>query len=793
MTGLTDAEVAERVEQGLTNESGQRTSKPLGHIIRTNVVTPFNALLGALAVIVLLTGAWQDALFGLVLVWNSLVGIVQELRAKRTLDRLAVLNAAPVRVLRDGPVREVAVDGVVLDDLVELRTGDQVAADGVVRQAERIEIDESLLSGESDPVAKAVGDQVLSGSIVVAGSGLAQVIRVGQDSFASQLTAEARRFTLTSSELVDGINQILKYVAIAIVITGPILFINQTRTTATWQEAVRGAVAGLVGMVPEGLVLLTSITFFAAALTLARRRVLVQELPAVEGLARVDVMCLDKTGTLTEGDIEFAELERVDGEPGGDDQLQQALAAMAADDNANATLLALRQAFPEPPRWTRVGAVPFSSARKWSAAAFEGHGAWVLGAPEMVWPTDAADDPIRVRADELAASGHRTLLFASSPSALADEQLPGDLRPVALVTFAEKVRPDASDTLRYFTEQGVTLKVISGDSPRTVGAVAAEVGLPGSADSVDARQLPDDPEELAEALETHSTFGRVTPQQKRSMVGGLKSRDHVVAMTGDGVNDALALKDADIGVAMGSGAPATRAVAQLVLLDSEFSVMPGVVGEGRRVIANIERVANLFLTKNVSSLVLSLSVAVARWPFPFLPRHLTLVSTLAIGIPGFFLALGPDSRRFEPGFVKRVLRFAIPAGTIAAVAVMIGYGLARAQDTPPDQARTAATIIFTIVSLWVLVIQSRPFRPWKVVLVGSMAGLSFLAFALPVGRSFYDLHLPSATVVLQSVLLGAGAALVVEVTTRVAARIRMHRASGPAAPAAPAVGGGAGK
>ena len=276
MTGLTDAEVAERVEQGLTNESGQRTSKPLGHIIRTNVVTPFNALLGALAVIVLLTGAWQDALFGLVLVWNSLVGIVQELRAKRTLDRLAVLNAAPVRVLRDGPVREVAVDGVVLDDLVELRTGDQVAADGVVRQAERIEIDESLLSGESDPVAKAVGDQVLSGSIVVAGSGLAQVIRVGQDSFASQLTAEARRFTLTSSELVDGINQILKYVAIAIVITGPILFINQTRTTATWQEAVRGAVAGLVGMVPEGLVLLTSITFFAAALTLARRRVLVQ-------------------------------------------------------------------------------------------------------------------------------------------------------------------------------------------------------------------------------------------------------------------------------------------------------------------------------------------------------------------------------------------------------------------------------------------------------------------------------------------------------------------------------------
>ncbi|HSS11578.1 MAG TPA: HAD-IC family P-type ATPase [Acidimicrobiales bacterium] len=775
LTGLTDIQVAQRVEQGLTNDSGQGTSKPLRDIIRSNVVTPFNGLLGALAVIVLITGAWQDALFGLILVWNSLVGIVQEVRAKRTLDQLAVLNAAPVRVIRNGIMKEVAVEEVVLDDLVQLRTGDQVTADGVLRAAEGIEVDESLLSGESDPVPKDVGDQVLSGSIVVAGSGLAQVTGVGADSFASRLTSEARRFTLSNSELVAGINRILKYVAVAIVITGPILYVSQINTTSSWQEAVRSTVAGLVGMVPEGLVLLTSITFFAAALTLARRRVLVQELPAVEGLARVDVMCLDKTGTLTQGDIAFDRLEPLDSQL--EPTVEEALAALAADDNPNATLLALREAFPEPPGWTKTAAVPFSSARKWSAAAFEGHGVWVLGAPELVWASDGPADPVRAKANELAASGSRTLLIAYSDGPLQGEQLPSNLRPMALVTFAEKIRPDAADTLRYFLEQGVAIKVISGDNPRTVGAVARRVGLPGGAEPVDARQLPADPDRLGPELDERSVFGRVTPQQKRAMVAGLQSHRHVVAMTGDGVNDALALKDADIGVAMGSGAAATKAVAQLVLLDSEFSVMPGVVAEGRRVIANIERVANLFLTKNVSSLLLSLSVAVAGWPSPFLPRHLTMVSTLAIGIPGFFLALGPDSRRFEPGFVRRVLSFAIPAGTIAAISVLVGYGLARADNATPVEARTAATIIFMIVSLWVLVIQARPFKLWKVVLVGAMAGLAFLSFATPAGQSFYDLTVPSALITLQSIAVGAAAAVGVELTTRVTGRIRTRRAA----------------
>ncbi|HLY83420.1 MAG TPA: HAD-IC family P-type ATPase, partial [Acidimicrobiales bacterium] len=425
LSGLTEAEVAERVERGLTNGTAQHTSRPLGHIIRSNVVTPFNGLLGALAVVVLATGAWQDALFGLLVVGNSAVGVVQEVRTKRTLDRLSLLTAARVNVIRDGLATEVAMEDVVIDDLVVLRSGDQVTADGLVVASDGLEIDESLLTGESDPVVKKPDDRVLSGSIVVAGSGRCQVTGVGADSYASRLTAEARRYTTTDSELVGGINGVLKWVTVAIVVTGPILFVSQSNSTSSWQAAVRGTVAGLVGMVPEGLVLLTSITFFAAALLLARRRVLVQQLPSVEGLARVDMLCLDKTGTLTDGNIAFHRLELLDP---GDAEVSAALGALAADDNANATLAALHAAFPVPD-WARVAAVPFSSSRKWSAAAFEGHGTWVLGAPEIVWTPAAADDPVARRADALASDGNRTVLVAHTSSALEGEHLPDGLRP----------------------------------------------------------------------------------------------------------------------------------------------------------------------------------------------------------------------------------------------------------------------------------------------------------------------------------------------------------------------------
>jgi cation-transporting ATPase E len=772
--GLTDAEVAGRVADGLANGTGRIDSRPLRDIIRANVLTPFNALLGTLALLVLATGALGDALFGLLVVVNSGIGIVQEVRAKTTLDRLAILSDPRAQVVRNGAVAEIAVDDVVLDDLLDLRAGEQVPADCRVCQVEGLEVDESLITGESDAVSKQTGDTVLSGSFVVAGTGRAQVTAVGADSFANRLTDEARRFSLTQSELADGINRILKYVALALAIVGPILLISQLGTTPNWQAALRGTVAGLVGMVPEGLVLLTSVTFFAAALKLAHQRVLVRELPAVEGLARIDMLCLDKTGTLTEGRIVFTSIEPVNGTRS---EIDAALSALAADMAGNATMVALREAFPTPPGWEKIAAVAFSSSRKWSASSFTGHGTWALGAPEMLLSgdsaNDAANEAVKQRVLTLAGAGTRTLLLSRSDLDLVPDDgdgteppLPRDLTPESLVTFQEQIRAGAAETLRYFAAQGVALKIISGDNPATVGAIGRQVDLPGDGVAVDARFLPTDDSALAAALGETAIFGRVTPQQKRSIIGGFQSLGHVVAMTGDGVNDALALKDADIGVAMGSGTAATRAVAQLVLLDSEFAVLPSVVAEGRRVMANVERVANLFLTKNVMSMVLSLSVAVAGWPFPFLPRHLTLVSTVVIGVPGFFLAMGPSSQRFTPGFVLRVLKFAIPAGVIAAVAVFVVYGLARAAHNSPSQAQTAATIVLFGVSLWVLVIQARPLRPWKVTLVAAMAGLGAVAFAMPVGRRFYDLRLPSALIGVEAAALAAGAALLIELVCR---------------------------
>jgi cation-transporting ATPase E len=756
---------------GLTNDAGDRTSRTYGEIVRANVLTRFNAILGTMLVIILAVGDIRDSLFGVILVANSAIGIIQEVRAKRTLDRLAVLAAPFARVVRDGTVVECAIEAVVLDDLVDVRTGDQVPADGIVAVAAGLEIDESLLTGEADPIDKRPGDEVLSGAIVVAGSGRFQATRVGAEAYARTIATEARRFTLTRSELVGGINRLLRYIQFALFPTAAVLLARQLSKTDL-DNALVALVSAVVGMVPEGLVLLTSLAFGIAAVTLARRKVLVQELPAVEGLARVDVVCLDKTGTLTEGDVGFDRLEVLDGADA--DVVAAALGALADDENANATLRAVGAAFPPPVGWVRSGAVPFSSARKWSAATFAGVGSWIIGAPEMVCPDP--DDPARRRADTIAATGCRVLLLAHAEAAPADESLPVGVTPRALVLLEERVRPDARDTLRYFADQGVALKVISGDNPRTVGAVAARVGLPGADDPVDARELPDDPEALAEVVEHRTVFGRVTPQQKRAMVTALQSRGHVVAMTGDGVNDALALKDADIGVAMGSGAAATRAVAQLVLLDGRFATMPGVVAEGRRVIANIERSANLFVTKTVYAILIAVVVAALGWKYPYLPRQLTIVSTFTIGIPGFFLALAPNTRRYVPGFLERVMAFTFPAGAIAAVLSLSAFGVAYyVEDLPLRTARTCATVALVAVGLWVLVCLARPFNWWRALLVAAMAGSVGVILAVPGLRDFYALRIPDAAVLVELVVIGVVAVVAIEIAWRASRRVIARR------------------
>jgi len=768
-SGLTAAEVQERVARGQTNDTGERTSRKLSEIVRANVFTRFNAILGAAVAVILVIGPIQDATVALLLVLNSAIGIFQEVRAKRKLDQLAVQNASAARVVRDGEVQEVTTESVVLDDVIELRAGDQIPCDGVVRSAAGLEVDESLLTGESDPIVKNEGDDILSGSFVAAGSGRFQATKVGADSYAAKLAKEARQFQLTRSELMEGINTILRIITWVLIPVCALLLWSQLREHEL-DTALRSTVAGVVAMVPEGLVLLTSVAFMLAAVTLARRKVLVQELPAVEGLARVDIVCLDKTGTLTEGVIVFDELEPL---PDADEALaREALGALADDPNRNATAVALADEFSSS-GWTRTGEVPFSSARKWSAASFDGHGSWIMGAPEMVFTDNAS--PVRARADELAATGRRTLVLAHSDAPLAGEALPSDLTPVALIMFAEKVRPDAADTLAFFAAQGVELRVISGDNPRTVAAVAARVGLDDPSGGFDARELPEGQDDMADVLEQHRVFGRVTPQQKRAMVSALQSRGHVVAMTGDGVNDALALKDADIGVAMGSGAAATRAVAQLVLLDGKFSTLPGVVAEGRRVMANIERSANLFVTKTVYAVLLAVTVSLISWPYPYLPRHLTIISTFTIGIPGFFLALAPNSRRYIPGFIVRVLRFCIPAGLIAGAAALVAYGIARyGHDLPTREVRTTSALVLIAVALWVLVLQARPFNWWKTILVASMVGAVAIILLVPAFRDFYAVQLPPADVLGEAAIVAGVAIVLLELGWR-ASRVITNR------------------
>jgi len=749
--GLSSAEVAQRRSRGLGNEAGERTSRSVAEILRANILTRFNFILAVLLAVILVAGQPQDALFGVVLFSNALIGIGQELRAKLTLDRLAVLSTPRVQVVRDGTAQEIAVAELVAGDLVHVRPGDQLAADGVVRTTVSLQADESLLTGESEPVDKRAGDRLLSGSFVVAGSGSYQATEVGAAAYARKLAAEARRFTLVHSELMEGINRILRYVTWAIVPVAVLMLISQLHGRDSAREALIGTVAALVGMVPQGLVLLTSVSFGVAAVTLARRRVLVQQLPAVEGLARVDVVCFDKTGTLTDGTIAFDTLIRL----GSSAPVEAALGALAGEENPNATLAAIGQAFPPPDGWVRQASVPFSSARRWSAASFGGHGIWVLGAPEMVLP---GPQEYLSQAAGIAATGRRVLMLAQGNGSLAGELLPRDLRAAALVVLEERLRPDAAEAISYFAAQGVALKVISGDSPRTVSAVAAQAGMTRAGDPVDARDLPEDPAALGALLEERSVFGRVTPHQKQAMVRALQARGHTVAMTGDGVNDVLALKLADLGIAMGSGAPATRAVAEIVLLDGQFDALPGVVAEGRRVTANIERVANLFITKTVWATLLAVAVGAMLLPYPFLPRHLTIIDTLAIGVPSFFLALAPNSRRYRPGFTGRVLRFAIPAGLIVAAATFAAYCLARVSGLPLAQQRTAATLVTLTLSLCVLTLLAMPLTWRRIALLGGAVAAFLLLFPLPAVRSFYALELPRGELGIILLIAGLGAA-----------------------------------
>ncbi|MFA3876593.1 HAD-IC family P-type ATPase [Streptomyces sp. MMCC 100] len=770
-TGLTAAAVAERIARGHVNDVPVRSSRSLADIVRANVFTRFNAIIGVLWVIMLIVAPIQDSLFGFVILANTGIGIVQEWRAKKTLDSLALIGEVRPTVRRDGKPAEVSTSEIVLDDVIEIGPGDKAVVDGVCVEADGLEIDESLLTGEADPVVKQPGDQVMSGSFVVAGGGAFRATKVGREAYAAQLAEEASRFTLVQSELRSGISTILKYVTWMMVPTAIGLILSQLLAKDNeLDDSVARTVGGIVPMVPEGLVLLTSVAFAIGVVRLGRKQCLVQELPAIEGLARVDTVCLDKTGTLTEGGMDVTGLRLL----GGADErhVRTVLGALGASDpRPNASLQAIIDTYPvdaSAGAWQCTASLPFSSARKYSGATFdEGDGAsrtWLLGAPDVLL---AEDDPALAETGRLNEQGLRVLLLAGATRELDDPEVAEGIEPTALVVLEQRLRPDAADTLRYFADQDVRAKVISGDNAVSVGAVAAKLGLSGS--TVDARRLPDEREQMAGVLDEGTVFGRVTPQQKRDMVGALQSRGHTVAMTGDGVNDVLALKDADIGVAMGSGSEATRAVAQIVLLDNSFATLPSVVAEGRRVIGNITRVATLFLVKTVYSVLLAILVVCSQVEYPFLPRHLTLLSTLTIGVPAFFLALAPNKERARPHFVRRVMRYAIPGGVVAGAATFVTYLVARQHYSGPgalDAETSAATLTLFLISMWVLAIIARPYTWWRVLLVTAM-GLGFLVvLVVPWLQDFFALKLVGVTMPWAAVGIAVAGAAVLEFVWR---------------------------
>ncbi|MDO5048280.1 MAG: HAD-IC family P-type ATPase [Actinomycetaceae bacterium] len=763
LQGRTSAQAARAKEAGETNYVQRRSSRPVKLIIKSNIFTLFNAILTTAVVIVLIVGNWRDSVFGIVMVTNALIGIVSEIRAKHVLDNLAILEAPKSAVIRDGTEQTIASDDIIREDLVLLRSGDQVPADGKVLQSFALKIDESMLTGESIPVRKKDGDRVLSGTTVIAGEGVFVTEKIGAASYANQLTAQAKRFKKAQSEIADGINVILKWISWVILPVVLLLVFSQLRSDegTNWQHAVVLAIAGVVGMIPQGLVLLTSMNFALAGAKLARQKVLIQELNAVEVLARVDRLCLDKTGTLTSGQIQPRAIIALEESKAKDGRAVLArLVAGGENETALATLKALDGEAPAEAH----AFVPFDSIRKWSAAATK-DGSWFYGAPEIITRGAVNAEQASSVVSEHAETGARVICLAYSPLAQLDEddpQLPADLTAVLVVVLEEEIREDAASTLEYFRKQGVGIKVISGDNPATVGTIADRVGVNGGGPVkvMDAGDLPEDPEALADVMEEYDVFGRVTPEAKRAMVQALQSRGHTVAMTGDGVNDVLALKDSDLGIAMGSGARATRAVAKLVLIDGKFSKLPGVVAEGRRIIANMERVSALFLTKTSLSAILAVVVAIFFWRYPFLPRHLTIIGSLTIGIPAFFLALTPNHRRYKPGFLTRTLHIAVPSGIALAVSALVAQRLYA--DDSHQIASTVATLTVTASALYLLSVMSRPIVAYRAGILFTMLGIAVAVVLIPPAREFFALTWPSTTQWFTIIIIASITAMIIE-------------------------------
>ena len=762
--GLTEREVRERVLKGEVNKIPKPPSRTIGQMIRANFFNFFNGLNIVLASLVLIAGSPKNAIFALVIIVNSVIGVGQELSARKTLEKLSMLSMAHVSVMRDGNKKRISIEELVKDDIVCLDAGQQILADCILIQGDELEVDESMLTGEADPVYKKSNENLFSGSFVVAGEGYAKVTKVGNETYSSQLAEEASKFKIVNSELQNSITKIIKCMLWIIGPIGVLLAVTQLIfADASWQEAIIGSVSGIIGMIPEGLVLLASTTFIVSVVRLAKYNTLVQQLSATEILARVDTLCVDKTGTITEGKLKLVDIVSLENHD--KETIDNVLGVLVNNlPSKNPTQNAILEAYQNPLDIDIIEKVPFSSRRKWGGIVLEEYGSWVLGAPEIILDTRYNEyiDEIELEAKK----GRRVLLLAKANQISLKSGVLGDIEEAALILIEDVIREEAPSVLSYFKEEGVDLKVISGDNPVTVAAVAKRAGVEGSDKYVDARTLPTDMEELKKVVDNYNIFGRVNPHQKKDIVKALKANNHTVAMTGDGVNDVLALKESDCGIAMANGSDATKAVAQLVLMNSDFGSLPKVVAEGRKQVNNLERVAELFLSKTAFFMILAFVFCIARVTYPITPIQSSLVGSCAIGIPAFFLSNLPFKGRIKENFLKRILLKSLPNGIVMGILVTVAYLIVYFRGNKFIYCSSVAVLVFLGISLTILLKVSLPLTKFKFALVSLMAISTGLCYFTPIGRMIFGFKLLGGKDLIMSAAL-----IVVSIPLMIVARL----------------------
>ncbi len=737
--GLSSKEVKELREKGFVNYKAEVKTKTVGQIIMTNLFTIFNFLNLGLGLVVIFVHSYKNLLFLGVAFCNTLISTIQEIRSKRIVDKLSLLNETKAVVLRDGKDKEIGIHDIVLGDVIKFKPGNQIVVDSKVISGDVL-VNESLITGESEPILKKKGDMLLSGSFIVSGRAICKVIHVGEDNYTAKISSEAKYLKKVNSEIMNFINKVLKFISIIIVPIGILLFLSQLKDASSIGQAALKAVAGLVGMIPEGLVLLTSTVLAISVIRLAKYKVLVQELYCIETLARVDTICLDKTGTLTTGKMSVSKVVPLKSTK---DEIMKALGTVSYHmDKDNETMIAIADKFSVKDSNKVIEMVPFSSINKWSGLSFNDV-SYIIGAPEIVLKdTSSIDDILNLYSKEC-----RVVILAKSKEKL-NERIPNELTPMALIVINDEIRPDAKATLEYFKSQGVDIKIISGDNPRTVAGIAAKVGL----DNIKYIDMSHTDKLPSEVASEYNVFGRVKPDQKKELVMGLQAEGHIVAMTGDGVNDVLALKEADCSIAMNSGTDAARNVSQLVLLDSDFASLPKVVSEGRRSINNIQRSSSLFLCKTAYATLLAIIFVFIGKTYPFIPIQLTLTSAVTIGIPGFILSLEPNNERINGRIIINVLRRSIPTALTIVLNILIVTFLPSFIKITSDEVSTLCVILTGFTGFMLLYKICVPFNLLRRVLFGSLITIFVLALIL-FRKVFSIVYLTPTLLIILGILL----------------------------------------